>query len=294
MSNNSSLWSDAIGRLLKNKAAMVGAIILFLLIGCAILAPVIAPYSYSFQNLDLGASPPSSEHLLGTDILGRDLLSRILYGARISLLVGFVATGVALVIGVSWGIVAGYFGGRVDQIMMRIVDVLYGLPFIIFIILLMVIFGRNLWLLFGAIGAVEWLTMARIVRGQVMSLKNQEFVLAAQAMGVSNLSMFRRHLLPNILGPIAVYATLTIPQVMLLESFLSFLGLGIQPPMSSWGTLIKDGVESMEEYSWLLVYPGITFTITLFALNFFGDGLRDALDPKTSDNYKALIAILII
>jgi oligopeptide transport system permease protein len=284
MSNNSSLWSDAIGRLLKNKAAMVGAIILFLLIGCAILAPVIAPYSYSFQNLDLGASPPSSEHLLGTDILGRDLLSRILYGARISLLVGFVATGVALVIGVSWGIVAGYFGGRVDQIMMRIVDVLYGLPFIIFIILLMVIFGRNLWLLFGAIGAVEWLTMARIVRGQVMSLKNQEFVLAAQAMGVSNLSMFRRHLLPNILGPIAVYATLTIPQVMLLESFLSFLGLGIQPPMSSWGTLIKDGVESMEEYSWLLVYPGITFTITLFALNFFGDGLRDALDPKTSDN----------
>ena len=284
MSDNSSLWSDAIGRLLKNKAAMVGAIILIFLIGCAILAPVIAPYSYSFQDLDLGASPPSSEHLLGTDILGRDLLSRILYGARISLLVGFVATGVALVIGVSWGIVAGYFGGRVDQVMMRIVDVLYGLPFIIFIILLMVILGRNLWLLFGAIGAVEWLTMARIVRGQVMSLKNQEFVLAAQAMGVSNLSMFRRHLLPNILGPIAVYATLTIPQVMLLESFLSFLGLGIQPPMSSWGTLIKDGVESMEEFSWLLIYPGITFTITLFALNFFGDGLRDALDPKTSDN----------
>ena len=284
MSDNSSLWSDAIGRLLKNKAAMVGAIILIFLIGCAILAPVIAPYSYSFQDLDLGASPPSSEHLLGTDILGRDLLSRILYGARISLLVGFVATGVALVIGVSWGIVAGYFGGRVDQVMMRIVDVLYGLPFIIFIILLMVIFGRNLWLLFGAIGAVEWLTMARIVRGQVMSLKNQEFVLAAQAMGVSNLSMFRRHLLPNILGPIAVYATLTIPQVMLLESFLSFLGLGIHPPMSSWGTLIKDGVESMEEFSWLLIYPGITFTITLFALNFFGDGLRDALDPKTSDN----------
>ena len=280
MSNNSSLWSDALSRLIKNKAAMVGAIILFVLILCAIFAPYIAPYSYSFQNLDLGATPPSSEHLLGTDILGRDLLSRILYGARISLMVGFVATGVALVIGVSWGIVAGYFGGRIDSIMMRIVDVLYGLPFIIFIILLMVIFGRNLWLLFGAIGAVEWLTMARIVRGQVMSLKNQEFVLAAKAMGVSNLTMFRRHLLPNILGPIAVYATLTIPQVMLLESFLSFLGLGIQPPMSSWGTLIKDGVESMEEFSWLLIYPGITFTITLFALNFFGDGLRDALDLK--------------
>ena len=177
-----------------------------------------------------------------------------------------------------------YFGGKVDSIMMRIVDILYGLPFIIFIILLMVIFGRNLWLLFGAIGAVEWLTMARIVRGQVIGLKNQEFVMAAKAMGVSNLAMFRRHLLPNILGPIAVYATLTIPQVMLLEGFLSFLGLGIQPPMSSWGTLIKDGVESMEEYSWLLIYPGLTFTITLFALNFFGDGLRDALDPKTTDN----------
>ena len=284
MSSNSSLWSDAIYRLTRNKAAMFGAFILVILILCAALAPYIAPYSYSFQDLNLGASPPSADHILGTDVLGRDLLSRILYGARISLLVGFVATGVALVIGVSWGIIAGYAGGRVDSIMMRIVDVLYGLHFSIFIILLMVIFGRNLWLLFGAIGAVEWLTMARIVRGQVIGLKNQEFVMAAKAMGVSNFSMFRKHLLPNILGPIAVYATLTIPQVMLLEGFLSFLGLGIQPPMSSWGTLIKDGVESMEEYSWLLIYPGITFTITLFALNFFGDGLRDALDPKTTDN----------
>ena len=284
MSKSSTLWSDAIYRLTRNKAAMFGAFILLILIISAALAPWIAPYSYSFQNLELGASPPSADHILGTDVLGRDLLSRILYGARISLLVGFVATGVALVIGVSWGIIAGYFGGRIDSAMMRIVDVLYGLPFIIFIILLMVIFGRNIWLLFMAIGAVEWLTMARIVRGQVMGLKNQEFVMAAKAMGVSNFSMFRKHLLPNILGPIAVYATLTIPQVMLLEGFLSFLGLGIQPPMSSWGTLIKDGVESMEEYSWLLIYPGITFTITLFALNFFGDGLRDALDPKTTDN----------
>ena len=284
MSKSSTLWSDAIYRLTRNKAAMFGAFILLILIISAALAPWIAPYSYSFQNLELGAAPPSADHILGTDVLGRDLLSRILYGARISLLVGFVATGVALVIGVSWGIIAGYAGGKVDSIMMRIVDVLYGLPFIIFIILLMVIFGRNLWLLFGAIGAVEWLTMARIVRGQVMGLKNQEFVMAAKAMGVSNFSMFRKHLLPNILGPIAVYATLTIPQVMLLEGFLSFLGLGIQPPMSSWGTLIKDGVESMEEYSWLLIYPGITFTITLFALNFFGDGLRDALDPKTTDS----------
>jgi len=284
MSQGSSLWSDAWRRLLANKAAVAGGIILLILIFLAIFAPLIAPHSYSYQNLELGAQPPSANFLLGTDTLGRDLFSRILYGARVSLLVGFVATGVALVIGVSWGIIAGYFGGRIDSIMMRIVDVLYGLPFIIFIILLMVIFGRNIWLLFGAIGAVEWLTMARIVRGQVLTIKNQEYVLAAQAMGVSNIQMFRKHIFPNILGPIAVYATLTIPQVMLLEAFLSFLGLGIQPPMSSWGTLIRYGVESMEEYSWLLIYPGITFTITLFALNFFGDGLRDALDPKISSD----------
>ena len=284
MNNQSSLWADAWRRLLANKAAVAGGIILCTLTTLAIFAPWIAPHSYSYQNLDLGAQPPSATFILGTDTLGRDLFSRILYGARVSLLVGFVATAVALVIGVSWGIIAGYFGGRVDSIMMRIVDVLYGLPFIIFIILLMVIFGRNIWLLFGAIGAVEWLTMARIVRGQVLTIKNQEYVLAAQAMGVSNAQMFRKHIFPNILGPIAVYATLTIPQVMLLEAFLSFLGLGIQPPMSSWGTLIRYGVESMEEYSWLLIYPGLTFTITLFALNFFGDGLRDALDPKISSD----------
>ena len=284
MNENSSLWSDAWRRLLANKAAVASGALLLLLIALAILAPWIAPHSYSYQNLELGAQAPFGSFFLGTDTLGRDLFSRILYGARVSLLVGFVATGVALVIGVSWGIVAGYFGGRIDSLMMRIVDVLYGLPFIIFIILLMVIFGRNIWLLFGAIGAVEWLTMARIVRGQVLTIKNQEYVLAAQAMGVSNLQMFRKHIFPNILGPIAVYATLTIPQVMLLEAFLSFLGLGIQPPMSSWGTLIRYGVESMEEYSWLLIYPGLIFTITLFALNFFGDGLRDALDPKISSD----------
>ena len=282
---NNSLWSDAIHRLTRNKAAMLSGFILILLIIAAALAPWITPYGYEEMDFNnMTATPPSSDHLLGTDTQGRDLLTRILYGARVSLLVGFVATGVALIIGVSWGIIAGYAGGKVDQIMMRIVDVLYGLPFIIFIILLLVIFESNIWLLFAAIGAVEWLTMARIVRAQVIGLKNQEFVLAAKAMGVSNLSLFRRHLLPNILGPIAVYATLTIPQVMLLESFLSFLGLGIQPPMSSWGSLINDGVQYMEEFSWLLIYPGITFTITLFALNFFGDGLRDALDPKTSGN----------
>jgi oligopeptide transport system permease protein len=282
--NNQSLWSDAYRRLINNKAAVISACILAILILAAIFAPFLASHSYAYQNLELGATPPSAEYLLGTDTLGRDLLSRILYGARVSLLVGFVATAVALVIGVTWGIVAGYFGGRIDSVMMRIVDVLYGLPFIIFIILLMVIFGRNIWLLFMAIGAVEWLTMARIVRGQVINIKNQEYVMAAQAMGVPNIRLFKKHIFPNILGPIAVYATLTIPQVMLLEAFLSFLGLGVQPPMSSWGTLIRYGVESMEEFSWLLIYPALTFTITLFALNFFGDGLRDALDPKTSED----------
>jgi oligopeptide transport system permease protein len=278
-----SLWSDAFDRLKKNKLAVISGFILIALIVLAIFAPWIAPHSYSYQNLELGAVGPSSTYWLGTDTLGRDQFSRILYGARVSLLVGFVATAVALVIGVSWGIVAGFFGGKIDSTMMRIVDILYGLPFIIFIVLLMVIFGRNIWLLFLAIGAVEWLTMARIVRGQVLTIKNQEFVLAAQAMGVRNLSLFFRHILPNILGTIAVYATLTIPQVMLLEAFLSFLGLGVQPPMSSWGTLIRYGVESMEEYPWMLIFPGLIFTITLFCLNFFGDGLRDAIDPRSSD-----------
>ena len=277
-----SLWSDAFDRLKKNKLAVISGFILIALIVLAIFAPWIAPHSYSYQNLELGAVGPSSTYWLGTDTLGRDQFSRILYGARVSLLVGFVATAVALVIGVSWGIVAGFFGGKIDSTMMRIVDILYGLPFIIFIVLLMVIFGRNIWLLFLAIGAVEWLTMARIVRGQVLTLKNQEFVLAAQAMGVRNLSLFFRHILPNILGTIAVYATLTIPQVMLLEAFLSFLGLGVQPPMSSWGTLIRYGVESMEEYPWMLIFPGLIFTITLFCLNFFGDGLRDSIDPRSS------------
>ena len=281
--NNSSLWQDAVRRLVQNRAAMIGGITILLLIILAVFAPWIAPYSYSYQNLDIGASPPSAEHLLGTDVLGRDLLSRLLYGARISLLVGFVATGVALVIGVSWGIIAGYFGGRVDSIMMRIVDVLYGLPFIIFIILLMVIFGRNLILLFLAIGAVEWLTMARIVRSQVLNLSKQEFILSAEAMGVSKLSIIFRHLIPNAMGPVIVYATLTVPQIMLLESFLSFLGLGVQPPLSSWGLLIRDGAVSMEEYWWLLIFPSLAFSLTLFSLNFIGDGLRDAIDPRTAD-----------
>ena len=282
LDQNRTLWKDAWARLSKNTLALLGLITLAFLSVIAFLTPWIAPYGYEEQNLILGASPPSYQHLLGTDIFGRDMLTRIMYGGRTSLLVGFIATSVALVIGVSWGAVAGYVGGKLDAFMMRLVDILYALPFMIFIILLLVVFGRNLLLLFFAIGAVEWLTMARIVRSQVMTLKKQEFVEAAHSIGLPRHTIIIRHIVPNAIGPIIVYATLTVPNVMLLEAFLSFLGLGVQPPQSSWGLLINYGVETMEEYPWLLVFPGLALTITLFALNFLGDGLRDALDPKIS------------
>ena len=279
----SSLFRDAFIRLTTNKLSLFSLIYISILVVVAIITPFIAPYDYAYQDLALGASAPSSDHLLGTDTLGRDLLTRMMYGRRISLMVGFLATSVALVIGVIWGTVAGFSGGKTDTVMMRIVDTLYGIPFIILIILLMVIFGRNLILLFLAIGAVEWLTMARIVRSQVLNLSKQEFILSAEAMGVSKLSIIFRHLIPNAMGPVIVYATLTVPQIMLLESFLSFLGLGVQPPLSSWGLLIRDGAVSMEEYWWLLIFPSLAFSLTLFSLNFIGDGLRDAIDPRTAD-----------
>tara|TARA_B100001057_G_scaffold362541_1_gene365113 strand:- start:1047 stop:1904 length:858 start_codon:yes stop_codon:yes gene_type:complete len=279
----SSLFRDALIRLTTNKLSLFSLIYILLLVVVAVITPAIAPYDYAFQDLALGATAPSSDHLLGTDTLGRDLLTRMMYGSRISLMVGFLATSVALIIGVIWGTVAGFSGGKTDAIMMRIVDTLYGIPFIILIILLMVIFGRNLILLFLAIGAVEWLTMARIVRSQVLNLSKQEFILSAEAMGVSKLSIIFRHLIPNAMGPVIVYATLTVPQIMLLESFLSFLGLGVQPPLSSWGLLIRDGAVSMEEYWWLLIFPSLAFSLTLFSLNFIGDGLRDAIDPRTAD-----------
>ena len=278
----SSLWLDAWIKLGKNRLALSGLVTLLFLIIISLLTPWIAPYSYEEQNLMLGATAPSAAHWLGTDIFGRDMLTRIMYGGRVSLMVGFIATAVALVIGILWGSIAGFVGGRVDALMMRIVDIMYALPFMIFIVLLMVVFGRNILLLFVAIGAVEWLTMARIVRGQVMTLRKQEFVEAAYSMGLSRWAIIRRHIIPNTLGPVIVYTTLTIPSVMLLEAFLSFLGLGIQPPQSSWGLLINYGVETMEEYPWLLIFPGITLSLTLFALNFLGDGLRDALDPRAS------------
>ena len=277
-----SLWRDAWQRLRKNKMAVGGGITLLLFIVVALLTPWLAPYSYEAQNLDLGASPPSVAHWLGTDVFGRDVLTQVMYGGRVSLAVGFIATAVALLIGVTWGAIAGYVGGRVDAVMMRIVDILYALPFMIFIVLLMVVFGRNVLLLFLAIGAVEWLTMARIMRSQVQSLRQQEFVEAAISLGLSPAAIIRRHVIPNALGPIIVYTTLTIPSVMLLEAFLSFLGLGIQPPQTSWGLLISYGAETMEEYPWLLIFPGLALTTTLFSLNFLGDGLRDALDVRGS------------
>lgn len=278
----SSLWKAGFRRFLKNPLGLSGCIFLCILAILSLLAPWIAPYSYEAQDLSLGAVGPNSSHWLGTDILGRDLFTRVLYGGRISLLVGFCATAVSVLIGVTYGAIAGYRGGILDTIMMRFVDVMYAFPFTIFVIILMVFFDRSLVLLFVAIGAVEWLTMARIVRSQVLSIAKQEFVEAAIIMGLPRRRIIFRHIVPNILGPVIVYTTLTIPGVMLLEAFLSFLGLGVQPPASSWGLLIREGAESMEEYPWLLVFPGLMLSLTLFSLNFIGDGLRDALDPRSS------------
>ncbi|MSU73482.1 MAG: ABC transporter permease [Opitutus sp.] len=277
-----SLWHDAWMRLRKNRLAVFGMQSLALIAVACLLGPLLSPYSYEAQNLELGAAGPSGTHWLGTDTLGRDLLVRLLYGGRVSLAVGLCATFVALTIGVVYGAVAGFFGGKLDAFMMRTVDIMYSLPFAIFVILLMVFFGRNIVLLFVAIGAVEWLTMARIVRSQVMAVKKMEFIEAARSLGFGRRRIIFRHILPNILGPIIVYTTLTIPAVMLLEAFLSFLGLGVQPPMSSWGVLIKDGAEKMEEFPWLLIFPGTVFSLALFSLNFLGDGLRDALDVRSS------------
>ena len=277
-----SPWKQMWKRLKRNPMAILGIIILGILISAALLAPVLTPYSYEQQDLILGGTPPSSTHLLGTDDLGRDLLTRMLYGGRISLAVGLCATLVSLLIGVTYGAISGYVGGNVDNVMMRMVDILYALPFTVFVIILMVVFGRNLLLLFVAIGAVEWLTMARIVRGQVLAIKQQPYIKAVSVLGFSHARIVSRHIVPNVIGPVIVYTTLTIPRVMLLESFLSFLGLGIQAPKSSWGLLIRDGARMMETYPWLLIYPGIVLSVTLFALNFLGDGLRDALDPRST------------
>lgn len=271
---------QALGRLRRNRLALAGLGVLLGLGLGAVLAPWIAPYPYDRTNLPYGARPPSWAHPLGTDELGRDLLTRLLWGGRVSLAVGVLGTGVSLTIGLAYGATAGYLGGRTDQVMMRVVDVLYGLPYMFFVIILMVVVGRNVVNLFVALGAVQWLTMARIVRGQVLSLRAQDFVLGARALGAGPGRILARHLLPNAAGPVVVYATLTVPAVMLQEAFLSFLGLGVQPPMASWGSLAAEGAAAMDVYPWLIVFPGLALSLTLLALNFLGDGLRDALDPQ--------------
>jgi oligopeptide transport system permease protein len=276
-----SLWDDARRRLLRNRAAVTSMIVLTLLVVAAAVGPYLAPFPFDQINKnDVWMQPLTGGHLLGSDALGRDLLARLMIGLRVSLAVGVVATFVSLVIGVMWGAAAGYIGGRTDEVMMRIVDILYSLPFIFFVILLMVTFGRNFILMFLAIGAVEWLTMARIVRGQTLSLKQREFIEAARAAGLERNAIVIRHIVPNLLGPVVVYVTLTIPGVILAESFLSFLGLGVQEPLTSLGSLISKGAQDMELAPWLLIFPSIVMVVTLMAFNFIGDGLRDAIDPK--------------
>ena len=296
-----SLWRDAWRRLLKNKLAVFGMIVVIIVTIASIIGPTVIQHTFGFTpdyipshdpNLTKSFPPftgPDGKfswlHPMGTDNAGRDQLARILQGGQISLFVGIIATLVSLLIGVTYGAIAGYAGGRIDNIMMRVVDVLYSLPYVIVVIVLLSMFRSQtprgqLTLLFIAIGSVSWLTMARIVRGQILSLKNQEFVLAARATGVSASRIIFRHLVPNTLGPVIVYATLTIPQIMLTEAFLSFLGFGVQPPLSSWGSLAADGIQNIGIFPWQLIFPGVTMALTLFSLNFLGDGLRDALDPQ--------------
>jgi len=287
-----SLWVDARRRLVRNRAAVISMVVLAIITLMAIFAPLLSQYTYDAVDYGHISCAPSwwpgddvscragGTHWFGTDSLGRDLFVRILFGARVSLAVGLVATLVSLLIGVAYGAVAGYVGGRIDALMMRVVDLLYSLPFIFFVIILMVVFNRNFFLLFVAIGAVEWLTMARIVRGQTLSIKQKEFIEAARAGGVGTWGIVLNHIIPNVLGPVIVYVTLTIPAVILAESFLSFLGLGIQEPLTSWGVLIADGKDQIETASWTLIFPAAFMAVTLFCFNFIGDGLRDALDPK--------------
>lgn len=274
-------WRNAWNRLVHSRTTIAAAVLLALLVALCVAGPWISPYEPNDQDLELKATAPTAAHWFGTDPLGRDVATRIMFGGRVSLLVGVLATGVASVIGVGYGLIAGLVGRRTDAAMMRLVDILYAFPFITFVIILVVVFGREFWLIFAAIGAVEWLTMARVVRGQVLALRNLGFVTAARACGAGFWHILFKHMLPNVLGPVIIYASLTVPGVMLLEATLSFLGLGIQPPDASWGVLIREGADSMETYPWLLIGPGLFFSATLLALNLLGDALRDALDPKT-------------
>ena len=269
------------GRLCRNPMARLGGLLFLAIFTACLIGPLLSSQDFATQDSARGAEPPSWEHWLGTDELGRDLLERVLTGGRISIGVGFAATFVALLIGVSYGAIAGYCGRRIDTLMMRFVDVVYALPFTMLVVVLTVTFDRkSIFLIFLAIGAVEWLTMARIVRAQARSLRTLSYVEAARASGASHWRILREHLLPNLLGAVIVYGTLTIPAVILLESILSFLGLGVQPPHSSWGTLINEGADKLDIYPWLLIGPAVLFSLTIFSLNFLGYGLRDALDPR--------------
>ena len=277
-----SLWVDARRRLFLNKAAVISLITLIIIATVSIFGPFFLQYDFSDTDWGSIYQPPSFKtgHYLGTDGNGRDLLVRILHGGRLSLSIGLIATFVSVFIGVIYGTIAGFFGGKLDIFMMRIVEILYAMPYLIFVIILMVVFGRNIYFLFIAIGAVEWLTMARIVRGQTISLKEKEFIETSKALGQSNSLIIIKHIIPNLAGPIIVYITLMVPSVIILESFLSFLGLGVQEPLTSWGVLISEGSREMETAWWLLIFPGSFMVVTLASLNFIGDGLRDAIDPK--------------
>jgi oligopeptide transport system permease protein len=286
MSAARSPWREAWLRLRKNRMAVVcGSLFLTITVVCFLGPPILqalAGLSPTKQDVLLGATGPSWSHPLGTDILGRDLLIRTMIGGQIAIGIALVCTVVALVIGVTWGATAAYAGGKVDEAMMRFVDVMYGLPTVVFVIVIMAVVGsKSIFVLFLLIGGVSWLTMSRIVRGQVLSLRHREFVEAARGLGVPTHRILARHIVPNALGPIIVYSTLQFPGVMLLEAFLSFLGLGVQAPLASWGTLVSEGAPQVVVYPWILVGPGIIMSITIFALNFLGDGLRDALDPQT-------------
>jgi oligopeptide transport system permease protein len=275
-----SFWRDAWRRLNQNKMAMLGLYIILGMIVLAIFGPLFSRYSYSDQFLDKQGLGPCAEFWFGTDTLGRDMFVRVLYGARISLAVGFVASFINLTVGVLYGGIAGFAGGRVDNIMMRIVDIFYSVPMVLYVILLMVVIGPGLKSIFIALGLIYWVDMARIVRGQILSLKEQEFVLAARALGASPTRILLRHLIPNCIGPIIVTVSMNIPNAIFTEAFLSFIGLGVSAPMASWGMLASDAIQGIRSYPYILFFPAMAISITLLAFNFLGDGLRDALDPR--------------
>ncbi|MBA5849894.1 ABC transporter permease [Clostridium sp. cel8] len=277
---NMSYWQDVWRRLKLNKFAMAGFIFVIFITLLAIFGPMFSRYNYYTQNLNMANLPPSSEHWFGTDKFGRDIFVRILYGARISLTIGYVASFLNIIIGILYGGIAGYFGGKVDNIMMRIVDILYSVPMTIYVILFMVIFGAGLKSIIIALAVAFWLTMARIVRGQIMSLKEQEFVLAAKTLGASSARILLKHLIPNSMGPIIVTLTLSVPEAIFTESFLSFIGLGVSAPMASWGTLASEALDGFQMYPLQLFFPSMAICLTMLAFNLLGDGLRDSLDPK--------------